>query len=132
MKLFDYIFYRVNEFYLSISKDISDLIVAPMIVTIIQMMNLFAALLALSFFFKDIVLLFDKANASKNKLIFFIVLTLILAYNIYRYSKIQSFDKLKKKWSNDSINIRKRKTRIILAYILLSIFFLVYLTIIYK
>jgi hypothetical protein len=127
MKLFDYIFYRITEFYSTISKDISDLIIGPTIVSIIQMLNILSILLILSLFNRNIFLLFDKEYFNSTKTILLIPLTVLFAYNIYRYSKINDFDKLKNKWGNDNINIRKRKTWIIIIYIILSLFFFVYL-----
>lgn len=132
MKLFDYIFYRITEFYKSISNDLSDYIIGPVIVTSLQMLNIFAFLLALSLFFKEILILFDKNRITKNMSILFIFITLLFAFNIYRYGKIQNFDKLKKRWQHDDDITRKRKTKIVIFYILISIAITIYLTIIYK
>ena len=132
MKLFDYISYRITDFYSTISNDVSDLIIGPTIVTIIQTLNLLSILFILADFNRDTGLLFDKTHFNNTKAVLLIPLTLLFAYNIYRYSKINDFDKLKKRWQWDDVKTRKRKTWIVLAYIVFTLFLFVYSIILRK
>jgi hypothetical protein len=126
MKLFDYIFYRITEFYSTISNDMSDLIIGPALITLVQILNILSLLLYLSLFNSNISLLFDKVHFKNTKTIFLIPLTILFAYNIYRYSKIKYFDKLKKRWGWDDSRTRQWKTWIVIVYVVMSLILFIY------
>jgi hypothetical protein len=126
--IFDYIYFRINEYYLSITQDISDRIVGPAIVTIIEVFNLLTILLVLSFWFKQILSIIDL----KHKPLLYIAITVIFAYNIYRYARVKDYEKLKATIGAEGFKSRKRNTQIIWIYVIISLGSLIYLGSIYK
>ena len=132
IKFFDYIYYRVTESYFQMSKgDVTNYMMGSIVLTIIQMIHALTLFLLLSFFWKDnLIVLFQKSNYDRNKLILFVFVAILFAYNIYRYSRVKIFEKLKTKYEFESIDLRRSKARIICFYIGISLFAFIYTLII--
>jgi hypothetical protein len=131
--LFDYIYFKVADYYKKNTKDDDYYIMGIVIVSIMQMINLLTIILASSMLIDNVKNALSSGNLEKSKIISFVIVTILLFLNYIRYSKITNYQKLSTKFSNfsnSSSGITIGKT--VIVYIILSFVFLVYFAIIYK
>lgn len=130
--LFDYIFFKVTHFYLQISDDESNYIMGSVVLSILQMLNIITIMMILSMYFKQLALFFDISNIERGKFTFLIFGTILFTLNIYKYSKVTTYDHLKQKWIIEKDIKRKKRILFVIAYILSSIILLIISIKIYK
>ena len=133
IKLFDYIYFKVADYYKKNSKDDEYYFMGVVIVSIIQMINILTIIAASSKLFDSIKNAIGEENLERNKIISFVIMTILILLNYIRYSKTTNYQKLSNKFSHFSSSnsvISIGKTAII--YIILSFVFLVYFATIYK
>lgn len=133
LKLFDYIYLKVADYYKKNTKDDDYFVMGIVIVSIMQMINLLTIILVGSIFIENIKNALTNENLEKNKIISFVIITVLLLLNYIRYSRITNHQKLSNAFSvfsNRAYGITVGKT--VIVYIILSFISLVYVAIIYK
>ena len=114
---FDYIFYRVSNFYKKKDDDTFS-IYGIGFVSLLQLVLLILIFLLLAFAFKDLNQLLFEEHEGKNYLSspITIIVLIILGLNGFRYTRIKTFEHLEKLWKNENV-MQKQKRKSIIIYI---------------
>lgn len=111
--VFDYMFYRIAYFYEhrfmhGVSKELS----AMAILTLFELLNILSVL---NYFELD-----SKFSGNGNVLFSIILYVILSVLNYLRYFKITNYNKLEKKWRDESSIVRHIKSFFIWLYFVLS------------
>jgi hypothetical protein len=130
MKVFDYIFYRVADFYIKMFNAKNGEALGALLVTLMQGFHIVSILLIIAFFSNDVNAIFE-ANEGKNFMHSYASLLAIalLAFNFYRYFSVTNYDIVRKKWGFEDIMSRNLKGLYIVVYMVLNMFITIGLSI---
>jgi hypothetical protein len=108
MKVFDYIFYRVADFYIKIFNAKNGEALGALLVTLMQGFHLISVLIIFAFFSNDVNAIFE-ANEGKNFMHSYasIIAIALLAFNFYRYFSVTNYDIVRKKMGSRRLSIKK-------------------------
>jgi len=115
MRFFDYLFYRTTYMYLNTFKDTSSKFTGVIIVSTMQLLHLlFIYTIISNLLHLDRKLLIDYHFVS------YIVVTIVLILNNYRYSYIKTYESMHNDWLN-SINLANNNNGwLLVLYIFLN------------
>lgn len=118
MMVFDYIFYRVANFYTNTFKDKNGEALGALLVTLLQGFHIVSILIIVAFFANSVNAMFE-ANEGKNFMHSYasVLAIILLAFNFYRYFNIKNYDVLRKKWAFEDNATKTRKGMLIMGYI---------------
>lgn len=130
-KFFDYLFYRVSDFYIAKWKDAQGMIYGVGVVSIMQMAHILLILIVLSFFSNQVNEFIFKQGEGKNFMHSGIIYPclILLGYNFYRYFKKVPFEKAQLIWGEEKNEIKKIRGRLLMLYLTLSLIITISLSI---
>lgn len=130
MMLFDYIFFRVADFYTNAFKSNNGEALGALLVTLMQGFHIVAILIIVAFFSNEVNAMF-VTNEGKNSMHSYasVLAIIVLAFNFYRYFKIKNYDDLRKKWAFEDKATKTRKGTLIMVYIIFNLLITVGLSI---
>jgi len=133
-KIFDYIFYRVSDYYTTRWKDTQGMMPGIGVVSIMQLIHILFILIIFAFISNNINEIIFVQREGRNFMHSGVIYPclIIFSYNFYRYFKIMPYEKSKEKWSNEKIDTKKRKGRLIILYIVLNLVITISLSILRK
>lgn len=130
MNLFDYIFYRVADFYINTFNSKNGEALGALLVTLMQGFHIVSILIVCAFFSKDVNAIFEanegKTLMQSNASILAIV---VLAFNFYRYFKIKNYNTLKRMWIFEDNTTKANKGSLIILYIIINLILTISLSI---
>ncbi|MCD4747442.1 MAG: hypothetical protein K8R58_14190 [Bacteroidales bacterium] len=116
MKLFNYIFYRVCDFYKK-KKDSAAEQSGSLIVSLLQFFTLLDIFIIVRIFWEYPI----PTYINENKYWVLPVGIILAVVNWYKYEKTKAFRKYRKVWKDEKLEIRRRKGKLIIVYIIASI-----------
>ena len=130
-KIFDYIFYRVSNLYITKWKDSQGMIYGIGVVSIMQLTHILFILLVFAIFSDNINEAIFKQREGQNFMHSGIIYPclIVFAYNSFRYFKLMPFEKAKNKWSDEETDLKIKRGWLIIFYIGLSFGITIFLSI---
>lgn len=128
---FDYLFYRVSDFYITKCKDSQGMIYGVGVVSIIQMAHILLIIIVLSFASNHVNEFIFKQGEGKNFMHSGIIYPclMLLGYNFYRYFRKISFEKAKLIWGEEKDETKKIRGRLLILYLTSSLIITISLSI---
>ena len=123
IKFFDYLFYRVSDYYINKWKDAQGMIYGIGVVSIMQLTHILFVAIVFALFSENINDLLFKQREGMNFMHSGIIFPclLILAINFFRYLKFYPFEKVKTHWDNEESKIKNKRGWQIVIYILVNL-----------
>jgi len=121
VKLFDYVFFRIYEYYKSYGSDLTHQYSSGL-VSLIQGLTIVTGIGLTS-------LVWPKLMFTKNYYALFIFIP-IMIINWYRYERNFSYEKWSEKWKNEKKHLRTRKGWLIVVYyafVIIALIFVAFL-----
>ena len=123
MKFFDYIFFRISNYYIKRWKDDTGSMYGIGVVTIMQLVHFIFIQLIFAFSFQSINDFLFERNEGKNFMHSGAMYPAIIVFglNLLRYFKFRKFEKLEKIWKDEAPGLKKKRGWLITLYIVLNI-----------
>lgn len=123
MKFFDYIFYRVSNYYINRWNDDNGHIYGIGLVSIMQLIHVLFIAVILALVSEPInELLFEKnegGNFLNSGIIYPVAILFII--NFTRYLKFKKYSYFRNIWENEHKELKKKRGRLIILYIVLNL-----------
>jgi hypothetical protein len=100
MKLFEYIYYRITNYYRQFKHGEGYFLMGIIVVSILQFFNLFVILAFLSLFNEYVRLLLVTTKYGNNRIAFLLIISFLLFINYVLYHKLTTFEKLASDWKS--------------------------------
>ena len=123
MKYYNYLFYRVADYYINRWKDTGGLVNGIGLVTFMQLTHLWSIFIVTALFSEQVnYCLFEKWE-TKSSLHSWIIYPCLLVYgfNMLKYLKFTKYDYFQEKWKDENKSLRKKRGWLIILYVLLNI-----------
>jgi hypothetical protein len=133
-KIFDYIFYRVSDFYISRWKDAQGMVYGIGVVSIMQLTHMLFILLIFAFFSNSINEIIFELREDNNFMHSGVIYPclIVLAFNFFRYFKILPYEKAKKQWGGEEAGLQRKKSWWIISYIIFNLGITIFLSVFRK
>ncbi len=122
MILFDYIFYRVADFYINTFNAKNGEALGALLVTLLQGFHIVSILILCAFFSSDVNAIFEINEGKTLMRSYASVLAIaVLAFNFYRYFKIKNYNTLREKWVFEDSTSKAKKGTMIVVYVIVNL-----------